>query len=262
MPPRVGILPVSDNPLGFPWGGRGGQKKTRSTPPSFTMARSSFLVLIVALLALFSSAIASSKTWDAAKCTKHVTKHKKKNDFFPYEKKIGKKLGPKGCSTALETAQLAVAEARLGSQYSLGTYGGKDIAKVLFSNAAAADVATDVQLAVAHAVASGNLPNGDATFKTEINCICPNYWEIPPGKKSYLKVEITAVNVASADQEAAGDVQIGAWDAVNVDAKGYCTDAAKTAVETLAKAKMTGISTGITVSISGCEATTTGSDAD
>jgi len=240
-----------------------GEKKTRSTPPSFTMARSSFLVLIVALLALFSSAIASSKTWDAAKCTKHVTKHKGKNDVYPYEKKIGKKLGPKGCSTALETAQLAVAEARLGSKYSLGTYGGKDFAKVMLSTSAAADVTTDVDAAVAHAVASGTLPNGDATFKTEINCICPNYWQVPPGKKSYLKVEVTAVNVATAaERKAATDIQLGAWDAVSVDAKGYCTSAAKTAVETLAKAKMTGISTGISVSISGCEATTTGSDAD
>merc|ERR1711959_870534 len=183
--------------------------------------------------------------------------------FLPVREEDRQEIGPQGCSTALETAQLAVAEARLGSKYSLGTYCGKDFAKVMLSTSAAADVTTDVDAAVSHAVASGTLPNGDATFKTEINCICPNYWQVPPGKKSYLKVEVTAVNVASADQEAAAtDTQLGAWDAASVDAKGYCTAAAKTAVETLAKAKMTGISTGITVSISGCEATTTGSDAD
>merc|ERR1712072_683923 len=199
---------------------------------------------------------------DVGCCEVYQARDQEEERFLPVREEDRQEIGPQGLLDCARDRTTCCGEARLGSKYSLGTYGGKDFAKVMLSTSAAADVTTDVDAAVAHAVASGTLPTGDTTFKTEINCICPNYWEIPPGKKSYIKVEVTAVNAATAgDRKAATDIQLGAWDAISVDAKGYCTDAAKTAVETLAKAKMTGISTGISVSISGCTATTA-SDAD
>merc|ERR1712072_1215065 len=107
----------------------GAEKNAEAPPqlPSFTMARTAFLCLVVALLALFSSTTAD---WSKKKCTKKLNKADKK-----WDNQIAKMVD-KGCDPVPSVPGYPIPGDELLGSISDGTVPLHSYAKVVMQNVA------------------------------------------------------------------------------------------------------------------------------
>merc|ERR1712072_1374638 len=107
----------------------GAEKNAEAPPqlPSFTMARTAFLCLVVALLALFSSTTAD---WSKKKCTKKLNKADKK-----WDNQIAKMVD-KGCDPVPSVPGYPIPGDELLGSISDGTVPLHNYAKVVMQNVA------------------------------------------------------------------------------------------------------------------------------